>query len=351
MMTSEMKQRYNEFWACVNDSAIMYLTARVNATDTEEGAAADPVKKWTDLDYRLNEVNKELPKTIYYGDGFPGVFTNFGPGSIAACIGGSFIPAEDTVWFDHNPIITDWDNPPTVEFDPNSEMWRLTDTYTKMLCQNADGRYCTSIADLGFATDIIASLRGTQELLFDLYDNPEQVLALTEKLRPIWKRLYTLVADILFKYQDGMTSWLPIWCGERYYPLQCDFSAMMSPDMFGEFVMPELRDATEFLDRSVYHLDGPDAIVHLEHLLSLPRLSAIQWSPGAGNPEVFDEAWVPMYEKIQAAGKGLVLMGELTNIGEVEKILRKLSPKGLFVCGEVADEAHAKHLIDFSKKK
>ena len=48
-------------------------------------------------------------------------------------------------------------------------------------------------------------------------------------------------------------------------------------------------------------LDGPDAIRHLDSLLSLPKLSGIQWIPGAGSPSVSE--WIPLLKRIQKAGK------------------------------------------------
>ena len=41
---------------------------------------------------------------------------------------------------------------------------------------------------------------------------------------------------------------MPIYSEKPYYPLQCDFSAMISPDMFEEFVLPELRYHLSYLE-------------------------------------------------------------------------------------------------------
>jgi hypothetical protein len=52
---------------------------------------------------------------------------------------------------------------------------------------------------------------------------------------------------------------------------------MLSPAMFNEFVMPELERQLEFYDYAMWHLDGTAEIRHLDSLLSLKKLRAIQW--------------------------------------------------------------------------
>ena len=199
-----------------------------------------------------------------------------------------------------------------------------------------------SVADLGSALDIVASLRGTQELLYDFYDYPNEIKEMTARVGVAWKQAFTKLADRILARQDGLTSWMPIWCRERYSVLQCDISAMLSPDMFLEFALPDIKDSTEFLDRSIYHLDGPDAIKHTDALLTLPRLNAIQWMPGAGAPDVTDPTWFELYDKIQSAGKGLVLFVESPD--SLEPLLRHLSPRGVFLSVNCPDDTTAREV-------
>jgi hypothetical protein len=85
--------------------------------------------------------------------------------------------------------------------------------------------------------------------------------------------------------------------------LQCDFSAMIGPEMFGEFMVPVLDEMTRRLDYSMYHWDGPGAIPHLDHLLSIENLDIIQWTPGAGEPPTWDKVWWPLYHRCFDGGK------------------------------------------------
>ena len=89
--------------------------------------------------------------------------------------------------------------------------------------------------------------------------------------------------------------------------LQCDFAAMISPAMFGEFMVPVLRQMTERLDHTMFHWDGPGALEHHDHLLSIPELDMLQWTPGAGAEPCWDSRWWTYYHKTVEQGKSLLV--------------------------------------------
>jgi len=117
--------------------------------------------------------------------------------------------------------------------------------------------------------------------------------------------------------------------------LQSDSSCLISPKDFNELILPSIEQQTEWIGRTMYHLDGPDAIRHLDSLLSLPKLSGIQWIPGAGSPPMSE--WIPLLKRIQKAGK---LQHLICQKGEVRKLLRELEPEGILldtICGSMKE--------------
>ena len=94
---------------------------------------------------------------------------------------------------------------------------------------------------------------------------------------------------------------------------------MISPDMFNRFVMPELEELSSWLDYPLYHFDGMEQIRHLDSILSIEKLRAIQWVAVAGQPSPVE--FIPVLQKIQKAGKGLVIQ---TRPNEVEALLDNL---------------------------
>ena len=136
------------------------------------------------------------------------------------------------------------------------------------------------------------------------------------------------------------SGWLPTWSTGRANVIQCDFIALISPEMFERHFLHELVVQARWLDRTIYHLDGPDCIRHLDLLLTIPEIRAIQWVPGAGAPPM--PHWIPLLKRIQAAGRGLHL---LTEPEHVETLLRELSPKGLMVQTSVESEEEAREMV------
>ena len=343
-MTSETKQRYHAFWdGGVFGRCCLYLTGWSGARGGPRPASL--AQKWEDPEYRAQEALWRAENAVYYAEAFHAAFVNFGPGCLSAMLGGTHRWAESTVWFENEPvIITDWKSTPAPALRHDSAMYQLVDRFTGRLLDagQSGGNFFTTLTDIGGAYDILAALRGTQNLLLDLYDHPEEVMAYAQRLRPVWLAYFRQYCARLLARQGCVTSWMRIWSDRPWYPLQCDFSAMISPEMFGAFVLPDLRWMTEHMDRSVYHLDGPGQLSHVEQLLSLPRLNAVQWTPGDGNESLGHPRWFGLYEEVQRAGKGLVLLG--VKFEELETLLRHVSTKGLFIsCG--ADAATAREVV------
>ena len=97
--------------------------------------------------------------------------------------------------------------------------------------------------------------------------------------------------------------------------LQCDFCYMIGPNMFDEFVKPELEMTCNKLEHAFYHLDGVGALPHLDSLLTIKALKGIQWVPGAGNPQSKD--WPEVYRKIIKAGKRAQFVGDWWNFDKL----------------------------------
>ena len=189
---------------------------------------------------------------------------------------------------------------------PENFYWNFTLRLAQEQLRLGAGKFLTSFPDLIEGLDTLAAMRGTEALLYDLLERPDWVHdslgRITESYFECYDALYSLIHD----ERGGSHFWC--WAPGRLARLQRDFSAMISPAMFQEFMVPVLAAMTERLDFSIYHWDGPGAIPHLPHLLGLSRLDMIQWTPGAGALPVWDRRWWPLYHRIIEAGKRVLLM-------------------------------------------
>lgn len=251
------------------------------------------------VDIVLDYYQQILENVTYYGDSWPRWWPNFGPGIVAGFLGANVGSDENTVWFEMaaNLGISDIQ----LQFDPHNFWWR----WVKAITQGAIDRWGNTITvattDLGGNLDILASLRGTQNLLMDLYDAPEDVERLVNTITQLWLHYHDELYEIIKTADNGTTSWAPMWCQGRYYMLQSDFCYMISPDMFERFVLPDLEACCNHLDFGFYHLDGKGQIPHLDMLLSIQNLRGIQWIPGDGAPP--PDQWLPLLKRIRDGGK------------------------------------------------
>ncbi|MEI6424543.1 MAG: trimethylamine corrinoid protein 2, partial [Lentisphaerota bacterium] len=94
-------------------------------------------------------------------------------------------------------------------------------------------------------------------------------------------------------------------------------------------------------EASIYHLDGPQALTHLDSLLQIKELNAIQWVYGAGRGRASD--WLAVYRKCQAAKKGIQLW---IVPDELDVIMENLRPEGVWLgIRGIEDEGEASSLI------
>jgi 5-methyltetrahydrofolate--homocysteine methyltransferase len=259
----------------------------------------DPVENIYPIDQVLEYNQTILENMHFYGDSWPRWWPNFGAGIVAGFLDAKVSYDENTVWFEPSEILDVKNIQPV--YNPNNFWWRWVKETTRAAVDRWGGQVTVATTDLGGNLDILASLRGTQNLLMDLYDAPEEVDRLVAVINQLWLRYHDELFEFIHTSNNGTTSWAPMWCPGRYYMLQSDFCYMISPDMFERFVLPDLENCCNHLDYGFYHLDGKGQIPHLEMLLAIENLRGIQWIPGDGAPP--PEEWLPLLKRIREGGK------------------------------------------------
>jgi 5-methyltetrahydrofolate--homocysteine methyltransferase len=268
----------------------------------------------------IDRMDYDLSCCEFYGDSFPWVnMHHFGPGVAAAFMGAVLEPAENTVWFHPEREVPIEDL--HLEYNPDNK-WlnRVKDIYREGI-KRWGGSVCMGMTDLGGGLDILASFRGTERLLMDLLDSPEEVSRLTEEITGLWLRFYSELTGIL-KGQRCFSDWSSIYQEKPSYILQCDFSYMIGPEMFDAFTRGDLVSISSSLDRAFYHLDGVGEIKHLDSILSIGSIKGIQWIPGAGEPETRD--WSELFGRISSGGKKIMVGYNLDSyLDEIIPVLKK----------------------------
>lgn len=289
-----------------------------------ENTKIDPAAVWTNPQTYF-EVNRQpFANTIYLGEALPVLYPN--AEHIALALGSELGYADGTIWIKKTPgSIRDLDFSHVILEHPAIQEMA---SYFECICQLAKDQCFVGFPHMGNPGDALARMRGYDNFCLDLLDEPERCFALEEEMLRIWQMCYDLIHGIITTYMPGSCGWLPAWHPTRSALIEFDFCALISPELFKKYI-PFLVKRARHADHAIYHLDGPDALIHLDMLLAIPEIEFIQWEPGAGGGDILD--WLELMQKIQAAGKGLYVSGGFHPIWKAEILLRELRWEGLMI--------------------
>jgi hypothetical protein len=301
-----------------------------------------PAERWQDAQYQAEWALANLSNQLFLGDSLPVAWPNLGPDVLAGFYGcplqfGNY----GTSW--SKPILHTWEAADEVAFDWNSPFLHKVDQMTGALLEVGKGLFLTGLTDLHPGGDCLAALRGPQNLAMDLLICPEQVKALLVRIESDFTAVYDRFYVRLRAAGLPITTWTPLLCDGKYYLPSNDFSIMISRRMFEEFFLPGLIGECQFLDRSLYHLDGPGALRHLDCLLHIPELDAVQFVPTVGDAAF--AKWAGVYQRIQDAGKGVQVTCEM---GEIDQVMQALRPEGVYL---VVNDVQSRDMADTLLRK
>ncbi len=260
----------------------------------------------------VDRCDYDLSRMKCLGDAFPHVLPNFGPGVLAAFLGCRVRNTAATTWFE----------PPAERelaemnfaLDPDNPWLQRVLAVTRAAMDRWGGQVQVAMTDLGGALDVLASFRPADRLLLDLYDCPEQVERLVWQIHELWWRSFDAIDAVLRAGGNpGYTAWTPLLSEAPSYMLQCDLSYMIGPGMFERFVLPELAASCRRLGNPAYHLDGPGQIPHVDALLGIDELRAIQYVPTVSARDATQ--YPDLHRRIRAGGKRIQVFGHYSRLG------------------------------------
>ncbi|MCL2741323.1 MAG: hypothetical protein FWE70_04340 [Oscillospiraceae bacterium] len=352
------RERHRRFWEPLakGEGAYLGVTSPIGG-DKAPYAYERPTSledRWLSVSHRVQRAEAEAADRYWGLDAIQCEFVGFGPGVHAAMLGAPYVLKEGTVWFDMGPIIDVWDERAySLRTDTGHELHRAVEAFTRALCAASGGRYCVSYTDIGGQLDVLFSLRG-EGLLSDLRECPDEVLKAEENVSDEFIRYFNSLRDIIGPTGCGHTSWIPLVSDVPWYPLQCDLSVMVSPTDFERFVLPFLDKVSRSIGRAVYHLDGPEEVRHLDMLLSLERVHAIQWVPLPAYrkgyyQDFLDPLSLEVYRRTLKAGKKVVLAS--VSPVQVPALFAEVGCDGLYVQTGCRTREEADDLIALARRE
>jgi len=340
---------YEAFWNCgMLDRVAVSITAPREGKRSEWGdwfkpsfVAAEPAEKVLDC------FEKNAEHTYYGGLAVPLFWPNLGPDVFSAFLGVKMNYSEDsgdTSWADWtHPHLDSYEKTEDLRISDENPFYKKNMELIRLAADKGKGRYLTGATDMHAGFDSLAVLRGgPDKAVLDLLDNPDGVKKAMRVLHKAWRKVYEDYYSIVKDIQPGTSTWMPIFAPGRMYAVQNDFSCLVSPAMYREFLLEELVSEIESLDYSIYHLDGKEALQHLDILLEIPGLNGIQWVPGARFSDSGIAKWLPLYKRIQEKKKSIVVYPK---IDEINLVLENLKPEGLLISTDAGSEQEAEAVL------
>jgi len=265
----------------------------------------------------------DMKATRWIGDALPNIRVNFGPVMLGGLLGADTEFGAGTTWT-HAFIRDDWSNAPDWDIREDTRFWKLLVRLMRMVSEDASGRYLVRTPDLGGSADVLLNLRGSGELCVDVLEKPDVVRAAVDAIYPSWRKGFTELYRVALSHGAGLIHWIGMWSDESYMIPACDFGYLIGPQPFERVFLADIARQAATAGRAVFHLDGPGSTRHLDALLDIPEMRAIQYVPGAGTPSALP--WVDMLRRIQDRGRSLVVCCEPS---EVLRLCEVLKPEGL----------------------
>lgn len=294
---------------------------------------------WMDVDFILARHMQVLDHQHYYGQAVPHHYVERSASAMPGVLGAQmkFIDKE-TMWA--YPCYESIEQVAEVALDPQNIWHQKAIEITRRSVELAGGHHWVAPFALGGITDILAGLYGTESFLIDLIAKPKTVARTMERVKRIWIALFDEVESLIAQSGNpGGIGWAGIWAPGTTFPLQEDFSYMISDAMFREFCLPHLLDQMDAMDCPFYHLDGVGALSHLDTLLSIEKLKVIQWVPGAGKEHL--SQWYDVIRRILSAGKSVQVYGQAE---EVDDLVKNVGARGILIT-VTATEEQAQRLV------
>ena len=336
----EAERRLTAFWQGERlDRPTMLIRCR------RDSAGCRPVpipssleEKYTSVDFLCAYHDAMTFNTLCFGEAIPSVGSGLMAGWLPA-YGASVAYHEDTLWYEET--IGDWGNPPDFANTWRDDGWRKVHAIMSALIDLSAGRFFVGIPPYLPPNDLLSLLRGNVRFLMDLYDHPDAIKAALTAMAECWLAMYAEYEALIHSRFEGSFLHYPVWCPGRLGTLQSDVSCMVSSEAFETFIVPELERISGTLDYTIYHLDGVDAIRHLDRVLEIPGISMLQWVPGAGKPGGFRHS-MPIFKRAQQKDRAIYLP---VAAADLEFAIREFRPEKTAILISARAPAEARDLL------
>jgi hypothetical protein len=339
----DAQRRWDAFWQMqIIDRPVLSIQA---PKDGVEPVAGPPYLAGIDggHDEIAAQAEAHIAATYWCAEAIPHYEPSFGPDEFAAFVGAELDNSRKefgTNWVE--AFVEDWNEALPLTLKEDSPIWQGMLDFCRTLARAGQGKFLVGVLDLHGNADLLSAIRTPERLCMDMLDTPELIDRAMLDARRLFAPIFEALYEASNQAETGCMGWLPFYARGTYATTQCDYMALIGPDMGRRFVIPALEEEAAYLDHTAYHYDGPPALVHLDDILAIKDLDVIQWTPGAGAKPMIE--WMDLLKTIQKAGKGLFIG---CSADESRAFHRELEPEGVLYSISVGSEKEADDLVDW----
>ena len=228
--------------------------------------------------------------------------------------------------FSSKPWMTSLDELEKIKVDASNPWFLKYLEFTRRLAELGKGRFTVGMPIMRGPSDMVGAIMGQTEMIFALADEPETMktffLKVTEAFLSVQREQKKLIPAF---HGGSCLGFYHVFCPGTSIWFQEDLSAIMSPEMYGEFLDGPARRICRGHEYTAIHLH-PASFFILDHLLANEGLRAIQVNKDVGGPSV--EEMLPYLKRISER-KNLILWGDYSP-AELDLLRKNLPARGLF---------------------
>lgn len=210
----------------------------------------------------------------------------------------------------------------------DSPWYKIYFDFHKMINELGRGRFTSGQPIIRGVTDTLGALMGQSEMLYAMFEEPEEVVRLYDEINVSIRKLADDIYDYVQPIANGyVMGFFNIWTPEKNMWYQEDLSALFSPPYFEEFLKKTSEDVIRGYKYNMVHLH-PASFHLLDNMLAVDDLMSFQVNKDNNGPTCRD--MIPEFKKILDADKRILIKGSLT-YDDADAIIENLEPRGIAI--------------------
>lgn len=270
-------------------------------------------------------------------------FTGF-PWIEAIC--GCQVYATENSYITH-PCLSGVEQHEKIFLNPENQWFKKYMEFTTKLFKEFKGKYTIGQPITRGMSDVTGALIGQTEMVYAIYDSPEEVKILMSKIADIFLNIIKIQQEAIEPLYGGYSmGFYHLWSPGKCVWFQEDLTCLMTPEQYRVFIKPQHERICANYDYTGIHMHSSSFHI-LDEILDIERLKVIEINKDIGGLTV--SQMIPVFKKVQSKDKKLIIWGEL-NKEDIDLIKNNLELKGLHFNIIIPSVSEARELLEYIRK-